>query len=217
VRGFDIIGAPQRSPEWFQARLGRVTGSRAADVLATIKVGEAAARRDYRMELVAERLTGVTAEDGYVTADMQRGIDLEPQAFALYEALTGQLVERSGFLALRDVMAGCSLDGHVGDFEGLIEIKSPRTANHLANLRSGTVPSKYMPQVMHNLWVTGAAWCDFVSFDPRLPERLQMSITRVNRDDVDLVAYATKVRQFLDEVELEVSSLKGFSVLQETA
>jgi hypothetical protein len=122
VRAFDVIDAPQRSEAWFAARLGRVTGSRAADVLATIKSGEAAARRDYRMELVTERLTGMAADDPYINADMQRGIDLEPAAFARYEAETGRMLVTSGFLAHRELMAGCSLDGHYGDYEGIVEI-----------------------------------------------------------------------------------------------
>lgn len=213
MRPFDLIDAPQRSEAWFAARLGRVTGSRAADVLATIKSGEAAARRDYRMELVTERLTGASAEDVYLNADMQRGIDLEPQAFAHYEALTGRLADRSGFLAHRELMAGCSLDGHVGDFEGIVEIKCPRSASHLAILKAGTPPAKYLPQIRHNLWITGAAWCDFVSFDPRWPEQYRMVVARVLAGDADLPAYEAEVRRFLAEVDLEVAALKGWSAV----
>lgn len=215
MKPFTIVDAPQRSPEWFAARLGRVTGSRAADVLASIKTGEAAARRDYRMELVTERLTGESAEDTYVTSEMQRGIDLEPRAFALYAGITGQIVESSGFLAHRNCMAGCSLDGHVGDFAGIIEIKCPKSATHLANLRAPGVPPRYVPQITHNLWISGAEWCDFVSFDPRFPQHLQIHIMRLCRADVDLAGYEAKVRAFLSEVDLEVSALQGLGVLQE--
>lgn len=210
MRRFTVIDAPQRSEDWFAARLGRVTGSRAADVLATIKSGEAAARRDYRMELVTERLTGVTAEDGYTNADMERGMLLEPQAFALYEALTGSMLTSSGFLAHAELMAGCSLDGHVGDYEGIVEIKCPRSANHLANLKAGTVPAKYLPQIRHNLWITGAAWCDFVSFDPRWPEPLRMHIARVTHEDAKVLDYEAEVRKFLADVDLETQALKGW-------
>jgi hypothetical protein len=126
MRAFAVIDAPQRSPEWFAARLGRLTGSRAADMLATIKSGEAAARRDLRMQLVCERLTGQSQEEPFVNAAMQRGIDCEPLAFAAYEAQTGQVVNRTGFLAHTGYMVGCSLDGHVGDFEGLVECKCPQ-------------------------------------------------------------------------------------------
>lgn len=217
MRRFAILDAPQRSEDWFAARLGRVTGSRAEDVLASIKSGEAAKRRDYRMELVTERLTGCSAEAPYVNDDMQRGIDLEPQAFALYEALTGRLVDRTGFLSHLDLMAGCSLDGHVGDFEGLIEIKCPRSANHLTNLRAKGVPAKYLPQIRHNLWITGAAWCDFVSFDPRWPEEYRLHIARVLRDDVDLAGYEAEVRRFLADVDNEVQALKGWRAVEGVA
>src|SRR5512138_1556915 len=117
MRSFRIVDAEQRSPAWFQARVGRLTGSRAGDMLATIKSGEAAARRDLRTQLVCERLTGQVQEEAFIDAAMQRGIDCEPLAFAAYEAHTGTLVQRSGFLAHDTHMAGCSLDGHVGEFE----------------------------------------------------------------------------------------------------
>lgn len=217
MRRFTVNEAPQRSEEWFAARLGRVTGSRAADVLAQIKSGEAAARRDYRMELVTERLTGVTADDGYINADMERGIALEPQAFALYEALTGRMLTTSGFLAHTELMAGCSLDGHVDDYKGIVEIKCPRSANHLANLKAGTVPAKYLPQIRHNLWITGAGWCDFVSFDPRWPEPLRMHIARVSHEEANVLIYESEVRRFLADVDNEVAALKGWHVLKESA
>src|SRR5690348_5803085 len=128
---FTIIDAEQRSPAWFAARLGRLTGSRAADMLATIKSGEAAARRDLRLQLVCERLTGAAQEDPFVNAAMLRGIECEPLAFAAYEARTGLLAQRTGFLAHTSIMAGCSLDGHIGQFDGLLEVKCPKSATHL--------------------------------------------------------------------------------------
>lgn len=211
MRAFDICRAPQRSDAWFSARLGRVTGSRAADVLATIKSGEATARRDYRLDLVTERLTGRPADaDGFVSPDMQRGVELEAAARSAYEAQTGVLVDESGFLAHRDLMAGCSLDGHVGDYAGIIEIKCPRSANHLAAMRAGGVPSKYLAQITHNLWISGAAWCDFVSYDPRFPDPLQLYVARVEASALDLDGYARKVRAFLDEVDAEVAAVSGF-------
>jgi putative phage-type endonuclease len=211
ARAFTVCTAPQRSPEWFAARLGRVTGSRAADVLATIKSGEAAARRDYRMDLVTERLTRQPADaDGFVSADMQRGVELEAEARAAYEADTGVLVDQTGFLAHADLMVGCSLDGHVGDFAGIIEIKCPRSANHLAAVRAGGVPSKYLPQITHNLWVTGAAWCDFVSYDPRFPYALRLYVARIEASALDLAGYEKKVRAFLAEVDAETEAVAGY-------
>src|SRR5687767_8283134 len=139
---FTVCLADQRSEEWRHARCGRLTGSRAADMLATIKTGEAAARRDYRMQLVCERLTGQPQDDVFVNAAMQRGIDCEPLAFAAYESLTGQVVHRSGFLALEHAMMGCSLDGHVDDFAGILECKCPKSSTHLKYVKDNTVPKE---------------------------------------------------------------------------
>lgn len=200
------------------ARAGRLTGSRAADMLATIKSGEAAARRDYRMQLVCERLTGRPQEDGFVNAAMQRGIDLEPKAFAAYEALTGSVVSRTGFLAHNTHMAGCSLDGHIDNFKGILELKVPKSATHLKYWRGkGEAPAEYLPQITHNLWITGAEWCDFLSFDDRYPEEMQTFLVRVRRDDVDIEGYEQAALKFLAEVETEVSAIntavKGFAVV----
>lgn len=207
---FTIINADQRTPEWFQARAGKLTGSRAADMLATIKSGEAAARRDYRMQLVCERLTGQPQEDGFVNAAMQRGIDLEPLAFAAYEALTGSMAVRTGFLSHTTHPAGCSLDGHVDAFKGIVEIKCPKTATHVKYLREGIVPKDYLPQITHNLWITGAEWCDFLSFDDRLPAELQVFYVRQLAKDVDLIDYEKKALAFLAEVDAEVNALRTF-------
>jgi hypothetical protein len=210
---FTICDAPQRSPEWFAARLGKLTGSCAGAMLATIKSGEAAARRDLRLKLVCERLTGQCQDDGFVNDAMQRGIDLEPQAFAAYEAHTGQMVTRTGFLALNGVEAGCSLDGHVGNFDGIVEIKCPKSATHLRYLRGGALPSDYLPQVLHNLWISGAAWCDFVSFDDRFPPPYQVFIVRVDRDALDLDAYEQKALAFLAEVDNELEAIQTMADL----
>jgi len=207
MKPFMICTAEQRSPAWFAARLGRLTGSRASDVLATIKSGEAAARRDYRTQLVCERLTGQLQEDGFVNAAMQRGVDCEPLAFAAYESLTGEMAQRTGFLAHTDLMAGCSLDGHIGDFEGILEVKCPKSATHLRYLRGGVVPADYMPQILHNLWITGAQWCDFLSFDDRFPPALQTFLVRVPREPIALLAYEKQALRFLAEVNTEIFAL----------
>lgn len=204
---FTVVDAPQRSAEWFAARLGRLTGSRASDMLSTIKSGEAAARRDLRTQLVCERLTSQVQEDGFVNAAIQRGIDCEPLAFAAYEAHTGTLVQRSGFLADNDVQAGCSLDGHVGDYTGIVELKCPKSTTHMRYLRGGIVPSDYVPQITHNLWITGAAWADFVSWDDRFPPELQLFIVRVARDEKAVTEYERKALIFLAEVDLECNAL----------
>lgn len=210
TRRFDIITAEQRSPEWFAARAGRLTGSAAADALATIKSGEAAARRDLRLRLVCERLTGQPQESAFVSAEMQRGTDCEPLALGAYETATGRLVQRTGFLALRDVLAGCSLDGHMGDFEGILELKCPKSATHLKYLRAGVVPSEHLGQCRHNLWISGAAWCDFVSWDDRFPESMRVFIARLTREQAEIEDYERKALAFLAEVENEYRGLLGW-------
>jgi hypothetical protein len=207
---FVEITHPQRSPEWHLARAGRLTGSRAGDVLAKIKTGEAAARRDYRMQLVTERLTGLPQEDSFVNAAMQRGIDLEPVARAALEARQGYLIEESGFLSCTELQAGCSLDGHVEAFEGIIELKCPKSATHLRYLTERTLPKEHRPQVLHNLLVTGAKWLDFASYDDRFPERLRLWVIRVTADELmqELYDYEREAQTFLAEVELDTEKVR---------
>lgn len=208
ARNFTVVQAEQRSEEWFAARAGRVTASRACDVVAKIKSGEAAARRNYRIQLVAERLTGEPQEDGFVSAAMQRGIDMEPRAFAAYEALTGQMPDRVGFLAHNDLPIGSSPDGVISDYEGVLELKVPNPATHIGYLRAGTLPADYLPQVTHHLYVSGAAYCDFMSYGPNFPDPLQTFLVRVYRSDVDLATYERELRAFLAEVEIELTALQ---------
>lgn len=209
VRSFTVVECDQRSPEWFAARAGRLTGSAAADVFATLKSGgEPASRRDLRTRLVLERLTGKCQEDDYDNADMRRGRDLEPLARAAYEALTGLTVTQTGFLAHDTLPIGCSLDGHVGDYDGIVEIKAPRSAKHLMYLRAGVLPAEHVYQVMHNLFVTGAAWCDWVSYDPSFPPELQLLVVRSSRDAKEMKAYEMAIRLFLTEVEREQDAIE---------
>lgn len=210
---FAIIDVEQRSPEWFAARCGRLTGSRAADMLATIKSGEAAARRDYRMQLVCERLTGQPQEDGYTNATMQRGIDLEPAAVAAFEARTGEMVSRCGFLSHLSLMVGCSLDGYLGAFDAILELKCPKSATHLSYLRAGVVPPEYLPQIRHNLWVSGARTAYFLSYDDRFPKELQTFLAVLERDESDIAAYEAKALAFLAEVDREVEAIRTMTNL----
>ena len=207
MRSFVVVDAVQGSDQWKAARVGRVTASRAKDVLATIKSGEAAARRDYRMQLVCERLTGQPQDDVFVNDDMRRGTELEPAARLAYEAQTGQWVDQVGFLAHTDLMAGGSPDGVIGDYEGLIEIKVPRPANHLRYLRAFGVPKEHEAQVLHLLWLTGAPWLDFVSYCPALPAHLSLCLRRCVRDEAAIQDYDGKVRAFLADVETDMAAL----------
>jgi hypothetical protein len=219
VKPFTVITADQRTPAWKRARCGRLTASRAKDMLATIKSGESAARRDYRTQLVLERLTGEPQDSDFVNADMQRGMDLEPDAFAAYEAITGHMAARCGFVAHNELMVGCSPDGVLDDFAGIVELKVPRSATHLAYLRAGKVPPEHLAQLTHALWVTGAQYCDFLSYDPRFPDGMQTFYVRVERDPVVMSVYEQQALAFLAEVENEyqaVRTMRGVgAVLQE--
>lgn len=188
----------QRTEEWFSARLGKVTASRVADVLAKIKSGESASRKNYKMELVVQRLTGKQGES-FTNAAMEWGTEQEPFARMAYEAHTGTFVKEEGFVDHPTIEGfGCSPDGIVG--EGLIEIKCPNTANHIETVLENKVPSKYIPQMQCQMACTGAKWCDFVSFDPRVPEDLQLFVVRVERDQEYIDAMEVEVKQFLSEV-----------------
>lgn len=205
-----ILCTEQRTPEWYQARVGYLTASCAGDMLAQIKTGEAAARRDLRTRLVLERLTNASQENSYVNADMQRGMDKEPDALAAYEALTGQLVTPVGFLAHDDLLAGCSPDGLVGA-DGGLELKCPKSATHLGYLRAKGLPKDYIGQIQHSLWITGRRWWDFVSFDDRFPSPLQLFHVRVTRSDAEVNAYELMARQFLADVERELEEVRSLA------
>jgi putative phage-type endonuclease len=188
----------QRTEEWFAARLGKVTASRVADVLAKIKSGESASRKNYKMELVVQRLTNKVGES-FTNAAMEWGTEQEPFARMAYEAHTGTFVKEEGFVDHPTIEGfGCSPDGIVG--EGLIEIKAPNTANHIETVLENKAPSKYIPQMQCQMACTGAKWCDFVSFDPRVPEDLQLLVVRVDRDQEYIDAMEVEVKQFLSEV-----------------
>lgn len=203
------MGAPeiiQGSDEWLLSRLGKVTASRLVDVMAKIKSGEAASRANYRAELVAERLTGKVAE-GFTNSAMAWGTATEPLARAAYEAEIGVMVQETGLVDHPTIaMTGASPDGLVLS-DGLVEIKAPSTATHIATLLDGEAPSKYLPQMYWQMACCQRQWCDFVSFDPRLPPDMQLFIKRVNRDDKLIAEYEVEVVKFLAEVEDTVSRL----------
>ena len=195
----------QRSEEWFQARLGKVTASRVADVLAKIKSGESASRRNYKIQLVSERLTGEKQET-YINQAMQDGIDREQFARDRYVQQFGE-VEEVGFVKHPTLEAGASPDGMVGD-DGIIEIKCPMGSTHTETLMTQDIPSKYIPQVQFQLLVTGRKWCDFVSYNPMFPEHLQVFVKRIEADPVYQKELEVEVKQFLKEVDDVISKLK---------
>lgn len=196
----------QGSSEWFQARLGRVTASRVADVVAKTKTGWGASRANYAAQLIAERLTGETAES-FTNAAMKWGTECEPDARAAYEFAFDADVVEVGFVAHPAVgMSGASPDGLVGT-DGLVEIKCPNTATHIETLLGQTVPAKYVTQMQWQMACTGRQWCDFASFDPRLPERMRLFVKRVTRDDAVIADLEKEVGIFLGEVAAKVASL----------
>lgn len=205
---YTIHDCEQRTPEWFAARLGRLTASDAKEAFSAVKSGEAAGRVKVRCKIVVERLTGVSCEDSYTNAAMQRGLDHEEEARSAYEALTGILVEPCGFVAHDDLMIGCSPDGVIDGLAAGVELKVPLLHTHVGYLRGkAAVPSAYVPQILHSLFVTDAAWWDFVSFAPELPGNLRTFHVRVKREDVDLKAHEAAVLKFLAECDEEERAL----------
>ena len=197
----------QRSDEWFAARLGKVTASRVADVVARTKTGYGASRANYLAELVAERLTGVKAE-GFTNAAIQWGSDQEPEARLAYEFRTDAAIEEVGFIPHPAIeMSGASPDALVGD-EGLAEIKCPNTSTHIETLLTGVIPSRYETQMLWQMACTGRAWCDFASFDPRLPEEMRLFVKRFPRDDARIAELEDEVRTFLFELDTTVRRLE---------
>ena len=199
----DII---QGSDEWKAMRLGKATASRVADVVARTKSGYGASRANYMAQLIAERLTGVTAES-YTNAAMQHGTDTEPEARSAYEFYQGVTVEQVAFVPHPAIAeAGCSPDGLVGG-DGQVEIKCPQTATHLETLLGQNIPSKYITQVQFQMACTGRKWCDWVSYDPRMPESMRLFVVRVARDDNHIAELEAEVTSFLLEMSAKLAQL----------
>lgn len=209
TRAFTVIECDQRSDEWRFARLGRVTSSRAQDMLAKGRgTEESVGRKNLRIQLVLERLTQRPHERSfYRSADMQYGVDQEEGARLAYEAATGNVLSTPGFCRHDALMIGCSPDGCLGDFDELVEIKCPKPATHLEYLQTGVVPTDYLRQITHQLYVTGADACEFISFCPDFPERGRLHRVRITRASLDLRAYDAALRKFLDDVDTEELSV----------
>ncbi len=191
----------QGTPEWLQARFGCLTASRANDACAAETT---AAYQNYLWQLVAERETQLV-EESFVSADMERGSELEPVARAAYEAHTGTFVTETGFWLHPEIKwFGASPDGLVGD-EGLIEIKCPRTSTHLKYRSEGKVPTKYKRQMICQLLCTGRKWVDFVSFDNRVRESKQLFIVRYTPTEKEITELSENINKFLQNVEKEAA------------
>ena len=196
----------QGTDEWFAIRIGKVTASRVADVIAKTKSGYSASRDNYMAQLVCERLTGQKGES-FTNAAMQHGTETEPLARLAYEVSQNVLVDQVGFVPHPTIkMAGASPDGLVGD-NGLLEIKCPNTATHIETLLSESVPTKYYTQMQFQMACTGRQWCDFVSFDNRLPTELQLFVKRVPRDSMYIRLMEDEIVQFITELDDKINKL----------
>ena len=206
----------QGSPEWFAARLGKVTASRISDVIAKTKTGWGASRANYMAALIAERLTGTPAES-YTNAAMQWGLDTEPQAKAAYSFCYDAEITEVGFV-LHDWIkdSGASPDGLVAP-DGLVEIKCPNTATHIETLLGAEIPDKYIVQMQFQMACTGAKWCDFVSFDPRMPARLSLFVKRIPRDAKRIAELENAVREFFKELDTNLAALNEIGSDQKAA
>jgi putative phage-type endonuclease len=199
----------QGSEEWFAARLGKVTASRVADVMAkTAKKEYAAARQNYLAELLCERLTG-KREDKFVNSAMARGTEKEPEARALYMLNSGELVEEAGFVVHPEMPTefGISPDGLVGD-DGLLEIKCPNTWTHIQTIETGEPKKEYFIQMQAQMACTGRKWCDFVSFDDRLPPEFAYFKKRIPRDDAFIAQMMGEIKEFLADLNETIYLLK---------
>lgn len=234
---FTVLNCAQRSPEWFAAKCGVFSASMAGDAFGKTVKGEwKADRKDLRTRLVLERLTGKPQEDqfnGRTPRIVKDGQDREPFAIRHYENINGVVVRSCGFVLDNEIPVGCSPDGVIGDFEGILQVKCPKASTHLATVASvremqraanehsdkpmGTdriaflcIPKEYLAQIYHELYVTGAMWCDYVSYHPDFPAHLQLLVIRVRSVECDLAQYAQEVKTFLQEVEVECDKIASW-------
>lgn len=206
----------QRSEAWFQARLGKATASRFHDIMATGRAGQPLSGwKNYKAELVIERLTG-KALDNFQSKEMLWGIDTEPLARLFYTLNTGNTVEETGFFEHATLAAGASPDGLIGELGGL-EIKCPNPATHIETLHTKQVPRQYVAQVQGSMWITGRKWWDFVSFDPRMPEKAKYIMIKVNRDEEYIKTLEENVRLFLKAVDEEVEFVNNYGKVTNNA
>jgi putative phage-type endonuclease len=202
----------QGTPEWLQLRLGHVTASRVADIMAKTKTGASASRQNYLIELAIQRVTGVI-EESYKNEAMIRGTEEEPKARQAYELLTETFVDEVPFVKHKTIeWFGCSPDGIIKNNDGtynLLEIKNPNSATHWSYIKEGEPPTKYKIQMMAQMACTGAQWCDFFSYDSRMPEGSRHFLKRMMRDNKFIEEMEKEVKTFLDEVAEEVRLMEA--------
>ena len=208
----NYIDVEQGSQEWLDLRRGKASASRAADLLATIRYGEAAAYRNYKTELAIERITGKSPER-YVTRAMEYGTDTEPVARLMYQLVTGNVVKQSGIYVIEGKNACASLDGEVGE-DGVLEIKCRELANHVESLALDKVPDVYYKQIQFQLWVTHRKWGDYLSYCDEMPENAQLFIKRVNRDEEVIAEIEERYEQIEKDIEGIIGTIKDFKLTE---
>jgi len=201
----------QGSDEWKQSRIGKATASRISDIVAKTKTGYSTSRANYMAQLVVERMTNQVAES-YSNAAMEWGVENEEFARAAYEAKTGNMVDQVGAIDHpRIALSAASPDGLVGD-DGCLEIKCPNTATHIETLLGDEPAKKYYDQMQWQMVCANRSWCDFVSFDPRMPAHLQLFVKRIERNDIYIAELESEVIRFLAEVDDKVKKLNEIKV-----
>lgn len=206
----ELASIDQGTDDWHTARLGKVTASRLGDLMAKTKSGYSTSRRNYLMELLCQRLTG-EREETYTSSEMQWGIDNEPLARTCYEVDKDILVEEVGLFDHPEIDGfAASPDGLVGE-DGLIEIKCPKTKTHIDFIQTLKIDPKYQKQMTAQMLCTGRNWCDFVSFDPRLPENLQFVCVRYNLDEELASEIVGEVTEFLSELDGLTEKMRNYS------
>jgi len=202
----------QGTPEWLQLRLGHVTASRVADIMAKTKTGPSASRQNYLIELAIQRVTGVV-EESYKNEAMIRGTEEEPKARQAYELLTETFVDEVPFVKHKTIeWFGCSPDGIIKNNDGtynLLEIKNPNSATHWSYIKEGEPPTKYKIQMMAQMACTGAQWCDFFSYDSRMPEGSRHFLKRMMRDNKFIEEMEKEIKIFLEQVSEEVKLMEA--------
>lgn len=219
---FEVVECEQRSPEWYAAHAGLLTSSMAGDMLTNPRKGSTVSvtRQNLCIRLACETLTGISqmdGGDGFASRAMQRGIDLESKAFGELEIITGKVVHKVGFIRAIGLPVGDSPDGIVGDFEEVVEFKCPNSLTHYQYMRAGLIPADYIDQCRHHVWVTGAEWCNFISFDDRFPPELQLFHVRAHRDTLFIPEYDQAARKFLTEFQQEADAMRALVAKRKAA
>ena len=199
----------QGSPEWFKARLGKISGSRLGDVMRKTKWGESTYKERLRIELAIERITGKSASNVVMNQAMRDGVEREPDARALFEAITGKEVKEVGSFDHPTIAnTSSSPDGLIVGEEAVLEIKCPMASTHARNLMSETMPKNYVYQVQWEIACTESDYAYFASYHPDFPKELRLKWVRVERDDSVIESLSKEIRDFDVSIEDMIVKIK---------